>query len=138
MLTTPTPGTRFDLTWTDGARPAARDVVTLSLTDVSQLTVDAPRAGLTCPTITTTTDGATALRVTGLPSGDRTFALPRGTTTVTTCGATTTGATAPGRVTSAATHDELAFTGGSPLVPAVGLGLIVVGAVVLAGRRSRP
>lgn len=85
VLTKPTPGSRFDLTWTDGATPRPRDALTLHLTDVSELTVDAVRAGLTCPTITVRTDGPTILHVTGLRGGNRTFRLATGDSTVATC-----------------------------------------------------
>ncbi|HEX7354518.1 MAG TPA: peptidase [Mycobacteriales bacterium] len=84
-VTAPTPGTRFDLAWTAGSRPAARDALALLLTDVADLTVDAHRAGLSCPAVTVTTDGPTVLHLTGLRDGDRTLEVSAGTHTFDAC-----------------------------------------------------
>jgi hypothetical protein len=146
VVTVPTPGTELSLDWTAGASPAARDALSLTLTDVASLRVDAARAGLSCPTITTTSDGLSALTVTDLPSGSRTFAIPAGVSTHATCAGAGgaggagggTGSRADGADGAPGPAGSLAFTGSSPALPATAGGLLAVGAAAAwAARRRR-
>jgi pimeloyl-ACP methyl ester carboxylesterase len=99
LVTQPLPGTETGLYWTFGARPEARPRMSLELTDVSALTVQAATARLRTGTITALTDGATRLTITQLRrctevlegrrvvarvgrSGTAVVALSRGTTTL--------------------------------------------------------
>jgi hypothetical protein len=62
----PTPAITDSLTWTPGATPPASQTLTLELTDVGAVTVETGRAKLKCASITTTSDGASALTLTQL------------------------------------------------------------------------
>ena len=66
--TQPLPGTNYGLSWTLGARPAARSQMTLKLTDVGTLSVDASATKLPTGTITATSDGTTRLTIEHLQS----------------------------------------------------------------------
>ena len=68
-VTQPLPGTEWGLTWKLGARPKARRRMTLRLTDVSALSLDARAARLRIGTITIHADGRTSFRITGLARG---------------------------------------------------------------------
>jgi pimeloyl-ACP methyl ester carboxylesterase len=70
-VSTPVSGITRGLTWTLGARPAARQNMMLRLTNVARLSVDTAEAKLAAGTIELTTDGATALRLTRLPARTR-------------------------------------------------------------------
>jgi pimeloyl-ACP methyl ester carboxylesterase len=100
LVTQPIPGTETRLTWRLGARPPARKQMTLNLTDVAGMTLDARAAKLQTGTITVTGDGATKLTIANLPFGTTvlehgrrvavagargiaTVRLPRGTTVLT-------------------------------------------------------
>ncbi len=66
----PTPAITDSLTWTAGTTPAARQALTLNLTDVAAAAVDTVSAKLKCATATVTTDGPTALTLLALrPEG---------------------------------------------------------------------
>jgi hypothetical protein len=69
LVTQPLPGTESGLSWQLGGRPPTRPRMSLSLTDVSDLTIDARRARLPLGTITLTSDGATRLTVAELARG---------------------------------------------------------------------
>jgi dienelactone hydrolase len=69
LVTQPLPGTESKLTWTLGRAPAARRAITLQLSDVSALTVDAGAARLPSGTITVTSDGPVTLSVAHLRPG---------------------------------------------------------------------
>jgi hypothetical protein len=56
IVSAPLPAVKTTLTWRRGPRPAARDRLVLNLSNVSALTVDAPRAGLQCPKVVVNTD----------------------------------------------------------------------------------
>jgi hypothetical protein len=56
VVTTPFPAVRSRLSWRRGARSSYQDRLTLSTSGVSALTIDAARAGLTCPVISVTSD----------------------------------------------------------------------------------
>jgi hypothetical protein len=102
----PTEAATDSLTWETGATPAARQALSLSLTDVSDIAVDTVRAGLTCATVTTTSDGPVALTLlrlrpgssvteggttlaTATAGGQATVHLATGTTSVQLCSAAT-------------------------------------------------
>jgi hypothetical protein len=57
----PTPAVADSLTWTPGLAPPTRQALTLNLTDVAALAVNAVSAKLKCATVTANTDGPTAL-----------------------------------------------------------------------------
>jgi len=67
--TQPLPGANYGLSWTLGAQPAARPEMTLKLTDVATLSVDASAAKLQTGTITATSDGTTHLTLQNLQRG---------------------------------------------------------------------
>ena len=69
LETQPLPGTETKLTWKLGHRPTARRRMTLHLTDVSALSLDALAAKLQTGKITITTDGRTRFLVTHLARG---------------------------------------------------------------------
>ncbi|HEY2651965.1 MAG TPA: prolyl oligopeptidase family serine peptidase [Solirubrobacteraceae bacterium] len=69
LVTQPLPGTETRLSWTHGSRPAARRRMTLQLTDVSGLTLDATAARLRTGTITVVSDGTTRFTIARLPRG---------------------------------------------------------------------
>jgi hypothetical protein len=73
----PLPGTVQSLRWKLGRRPRPRRQMSLTLTDVSALTVDARRARLRTGTLTATTDGPTRLTLTHLRPGTRVLAHGR-------------------------------------------------------------
>lgn len=75
---TPLPATKTSLTWKRGARPAARDRLTLSLTKVKTIAIDAARASLSCPRVVATSDRRVRLRLVHLPHGSVTMTIPRG------------------------------------------------------------
>lgn len=102
----PTPAATDVETWTARAAPAARQSVTLGLTNVATAALDTVRAGLRCGTITVTTDGATALTLLRLrpgssvrvdrgaapraeSGGSATVELAQGTTVLRACSALT-------------------------------------------------
>lgn len=136
-LTSPVPGVETSLGWTLGARAAPRDALTLRLTDVAALSVDAVRAGLTCPTVTATTDGPSALTVTGLRTGRTVLALPAGTSTHATCAAGTSGRAPTPSAGAVGASGALAFTGGSPATGLAALALLSAGAAAAVFRRRR-
>ncbi len=76
LSTQPIPGTNYGLNWRLGSRPAARRQMTLRLSDVAGLTIEAATARLTSGTITTTTDGRSRLTIAQLEDG--TYALEHG------------------------------------------------------------
>jgi hypothetical protein len=78
LVSTPLPATKTALRWKRGARPPARDRLVLHLSKVRELTVDAARAGLTCPRVVVTSDHAVRLRLTHLRRGSVTLHLPAG------------------------------------------------------------
>ena len=57
----PTPAVTDSLTWAPGARPRARQALTLGLTDVAALTLETAGTKLKCGSLTVTSDGASAL-----------------------------------------------------------------------------
>jgi dienelactone hydrolase len=67
--TQPLPGTNYGLTWGVGTAPASRSEMTLTLTDVGGLTVDATAAKLRTGTIKLVSDGSTRLALTHLQPG---------------------------------------------------------------------
>jgi hypothetical protein len=69
LVSTPIPATRTSLTWKLGVRPAARDRLSLALSKVEAITVDAARARLRCPRITVTSTHAVRLTLTHLKPG---------------------------------------------------------------------
>jgi hypothetical protein len=69
LVTQPLPGTETGLSWTLGAKPAPARRMTLKLSDVAGLTVDAAAARLPAGTITVQTDGPTQLTVAKLTPG---------------------------------------------------------------------
>lgn len=147
-LTVPVPGVLTGQTWQLGAAPAVQQVLDLTLTGVSALTVDAARAGLTCgAAVKSTSTTPVALTMTGLPTGatldgtGTTATLPTGsggTTVVCPTAASGGGTGAGGGTTAAATRGSaspsLARTGGAPALSLAGLGLLATAAVV---RRRR-
>jgi hypothetical protein len=54
LVQTPPPATKTSLTWHRGTRPASRDRLSLNLTMVKALTVNAARARLRCPRVSVT------------------------------------------------------------------------------------
>jgi pimeloyl-ACP methyl ester carboxylesterase len=75
-VTQPIPGTEKGLTWKLGSRPKADRRMTLQLTDVSALSLDAHSARLLTGTITLHSDGRTWFEITRLARG--TVVLERG------------------------------------------------------------
>jgi hypothetical protein len=69
LVTQPLPGTETRLTWQLGRRPVAVKRMTLTLNDVSGLTLDASAANLRLGTITLHTDGTTRFRIVHLQRG---------------------------------------------------------------------
>jgi pimeloyl-ACP methyl ester carboxylesterase len=69
LVTQPLPGTETGLTWSLGARPASRRLMTLKLTDVAALTLDARSAKFATGTITITSDGSTHFTIASLRHG---------------------------------------------------------------------
>jgi pimeloyl-ACP methyl ester carboxylesterase len=67
--TQPLPGSDYGLSWKLGARPPAKPQMTLKLTDVATLSVDASAAKLQTGTITAVSDGATRLSIQRLARG---------------------------------------------------------------------
>jgi hypothetical protein len=84
LFAQPLAQTEYALTWTPGARPAARDALHVSATGVGAATVQLSRAHLACPTITATSDGPMTLTLAGLARGSTVL---RGTTVVATADA---------------------------------------------------
>jgi hypothetical protein len=76
LVTQPLPGTETGLRWALGKRPRSRKTMTLKLTDVSGLSLDAAAARLKTGTITITTDHSTRFTIFNLPRG--TQVLERG------------------------------------------------------------
>jgi hypothetical protein len=76
----PTGYVEQDETWTTGPTPPARQAASLRLTNVAAATVNTVAAGLSCGVLTVTTDGPTALTLTGLESSST---VTSGETTVT-------------------------------------------------------
>lgn len=68
--------------WKTGATPGARRTLTLDLTNVAALTVDARAAHLESGTATITTDDPTKLTLAHLKRGARTVRLAAGTTRI--------------------------------------------------------
>jgi len=69
LTTQPLPGTNYGLSWKLGARPAAHRRMTLKLTDVGRLSLDASAARLQTGTITVVTDGAMRFAIEHLRPG---------------------------------------------------------------------
>jgi hypothetical protein len=69
LVTQPLPGTESGLSWQLGAPAPTRRRMSLKLTDVSALTVDARQARLPLGTVTVASDGATRLTVAELARG---------------------------------------------------------------------
>jgi pimeloyl-ACP methyl ester carboxylesterase len=69
LVTQPMPGTETKLTWKLGPMPAAAAEMSLRLTDVAGLTVDAAAAKFPTGTIGTSSDGVTTLAVDHLKAG---------------------------------------------------------------------
>ena len=69
LVTQPLPGTESGLRWNLGPRPAAHKRMSLSLTDVSALTLDARTAKLLTGTITIHSDGVTRFTIVRLARG---------------------------------------------------------------------
>jgi hypothetical protein len=91
LVSTPFAAVRTRLSWRRGARPAAQDRLSLDTTQVTAVTVDAARAGLTCPRVQVTSDRP--LRVTfvhlAVPGVSVTMRFPAGRSTrMTPCLAT--------------------------------------------------
>jgi hypothetical protein len=76
LVTQPLPGTESGLRWRLGKRSKARNAMTLKLTDVSALSLDAAEAKLKTGTITLVSDHAARFTIFGLPRG--TEVLERG------------------------------------------------------------
>jgi len=70
-VTTPTPGITEGLTWKLGPSPAAKPLITISLTNVATLAVNTSMARLQTGTIQVITDGSTVLGLEHLPLGTR-------------------------------------------------------------------
>jgi pimeloyl-ACP methyl ester carboxylesterase len=72
--TEPLPGTNYGLSWKLGPAPAAAvALMTLKLTDVAGLTVDAAAANLRRGTVTVRSDGPSRIGFTNLPNGTKVF-----------------------------------------------------------------
>jgi hypothetical protein len=91
LVTQPIPGTETGLAWKLGSRPAAHRRMTLTLSDVSALTLDARAAKLRLGTITLHSDGSSHFTIIRLQRGTEVLergrvvarAGARGTATVT-------------------------------------------------------
>jgi hypothetical protein len=70
-VTTPTAGITEGLTWQPGARPAAKPLLTMSLTNVASLGLNAWMAAMRTGTIRITTDGPTTLLIEDLRARTR-------------------------------------------------------------------
>jgi predicted esterase len=57
----PTPAVTDSLTWTPGARPRAKQALTLTLTNVAALTLETARTKLKCGSVTVSSDGTSVL-----------------------------------------------------------------------------
>ncbi|HVA61793.1 MAG TPA: peptidase [Mycobacteriales bacterium] len=142
-----------DLTWTFGARPAARRLITVRLTDIAATGIDMARAQLPAGYVDVTSDGPTTLSLDNLApgtpvtagnpvatiagaNGTAVVALPAGTTDVCVgagCPIVSTGR--PSFNTNPPLRGSLPATGGDPLLPAAGLVLLGLG--LLAGRAAQ-
>ncbi len=108
----PTPAAVQELTWKLGAAPAAEQRLSLDLTDLASLDVDTARAGFSCGTLETKSDGAVAVRLLELSagravtvagvnatttdaSGTASLSLPSGSSTAEVACATTAVSTTP-------------------------------------------
>ncbi len=82
-VTTPFPALRSRLTWRRGAPSRAADRLELRVVKVSALTINARRAGLTCPAITVTSDRPVAITLDhlGVPDVSVTLHFPAGRST---------------------------------------------------------
>jgi dienelactone hydrolase len=97
LVTQPIPGTETGLAWKLGSRPAAHRRMTLTLSDVSALTLDARAAKLRLGTITLHSDGSSHFTIICLQRGTEVLergrvvarAGARGTATVTVRSGTT-------------------------------------------------
>ncbi len=69
LVTQPLPGTETGLRWLLGKRPKARQTMTLTLTDLAALGLDAAAAKLKTGTIRITTDHLTRFTIFNLPRG---------------------------------------------------------------------
>ncbi|HWD75064.1 MAG TPA: prolyl oligopeptidase family serine peptidase [Solirubrobacteraceae bacterium] len=69
LVTQPLPGTETQLSWSEGARPAAARRMSLALGDVSALTVDTAAAKLPTGTVNVTSDGPVQLAFSHLRPG---------------------------------------------------------------------
>jgi dienelactone hydrolase len=69
LVTQPLPGTETKLSWQLGPAPASRRAITLKLSDVSALTLDAAAARLPSGTINVTSDGPVRLSIDHLQRG---------------------------------------------------------------------
>ncbi len=69
LVTQPLPGTETGLRWLLGKRPRARKAMTLKLSDLAGLTVDAAVASLKTGTITVTSDRSTRIAIVHLARG---------------------------------------------------------------------
>jgi hypothetical protein len=78
LVSTPLPAARTAQRWRLGARPAARDRLTLHLTRVAELTIDAARAKLSCPRVVVSSTRPVRVRLTHLKRGSVTLSLPAG------------------------------------------------------------
>jgi hypothetical protein len=78
LVTTPLPATKTSLHWKRGARPAAHDHLSLVLKQVKAITINAARAGLSCPRIVATTSRRVRVTLTHTGRGTATVVLPRG------------------------------------------------------------
>ena len=100
----PTPAVTDSLTWTAGARPRARQAITLKLTNVAAISLETARTKLKCGSLTATSDGASTLTLLQLrpestvtengeplesasPSGVASVGLTTGTSTLKVCSA---------------------------------------------------
>ncbi|HET6816286.1 MAG TPA: peptidase [Mycobacteriales bacterium] len=151
QVANPTPSTVFDLTWSTGGRPAGSDRLSLDLHDVGAVTVDARRAGLTCPTVIVTSDGTATVRFTSLRphavvtggrtgartdgAGDAAVAVGSGRSTLRVCSSANAvnGSPLPSG-SSAGAGGSLAATGTGAALPSAAVVLMAVGAVT---RRRR-
>jgi hypothetical protein len=78
LVATPLPATKTTLRWHRGARPAGHDRLRLVLSKVKALTINAARAGLSCPSLRTDSSHRVRLTLTHLRVGTVTLVLPAG------------------------------------------------------------
>jgi hypothetical protein len=121
--------------------------------DVKALTVDAARAGLSCPTVTVNSDGAATVRFTSLhanapvtggttlvrtsSTGAAAVPVAAGKSTLRVCaGGAGGGAGAGGAPSGSSGSGSLAATGAGMTLPLAGLALLVVAGCVRRGRRG--